>query len=133
MIRVLAVAGCLLAAVSASLVWAVPPADASANPLAIGKGAVPRRQAVSRATEGPVRWIAAFPPQGLAAIDSDGTLWLFEIVRTALTVSARHGGVASPDAPLAVVRVDHNRSGLALVAPDGRLLLYSEGQLRAYD
>src|SRR5262245_25407866 len=133
MIRELAVAGCLLAAVSASLVWAFPPGDASANRLALGKGTFPRRQAVSIATDVPLRWIVAFPPQGLAAIDSDGTLWLYEIVRTALTVIARHGGVASPDAPLAVVRVDHERSGLALVAPDGRLLVYSEGQLRAYD
>jgi len=133
MIRALAVAGCLLAAVSASLVWAFPPGDASANRLALGKGTFPRRQAVSIATDVPLRWIVAFPPQGLAAIDSDGTLWLYEIVRTALTAIARHGGVASPDAPLAVVRVDHERSGLALVAPDGRLLVYSEGQLRAYD
>jgi hypothetical protein len=133
MVRALAVAGCLLAAVSASLVWAFPPTDASANRLAIGKGTFPRRQAVSIATDIPLRWIVAFPPQGLAAIDNDGTLWLFEIVRTALTVIARHGGVASPDAPLAVVRVDHDRSGLALVAPDGRLLVWSDGQLRTYD
>jgi len=133
MIRVLTLAACLLAAVSASLVWAFPFGQISGNRLVIGKGTFPRRQAVSIATDVPLRWIVAFPPQGLAAIDNDGTLWLYEIVRTALTVIARHGGVASPDAPLAVVRVDQDRSGLALVAPDGRLLLYSEGQLRAYD
>ena len=88
---------------------------------------------MSVATDVALRWIVPFPPQGLAAIDSDGTLWLFEIARAALTVIARHVGVASPDAPLAVVRVDHDRSGLALVTPDGRLLVWSEGALRAYD
>src|SRR5262245_16218657 len=131
--RVLAVAGCLLAAVSASLVWAFPPGDVSANRLAIGKGTFPRRHAVSIATDVPLRWIVAFPPQGLAAVDNEGSLWLFEIVRTTLAVTGRHGGVASPDAPLAVVRVDHDRPGLALVAPDGRLLIWSDGQLRAYE
>jgi len=133
MIRALAVATCLLAAVSASLVWAFPPSDASANRLAIGKGTFPRRQAVSIATDVPLRWIVPLPPQALAAIDNDGTLLLFEVARTGLTVIARHGGVASPDAPLAVVRVDHDRSGLALVAPDGRLLVWSDGQLRAFE
>jgi hypothetical protein len=133
MLRVLAVAGCLLAAVSSALGWALPYGDWSGNRVATGKGTFPRRQALSIATDVPLRWLVAFPPQGLAAIDGDGTLWLFEIVRATLTVSARYGTVASPDAPLAAVRIDHDRSGIAVVAPDGRLLVWSDGALRTHD
>jgi hypothetical protein len=100
MVRVLVAAGCLLAATSSALGWALPYGDPSANRFAAGKGTFPRRQALSIATDVPLRWIVAIPPHGLAAVDGDGSLWVFEIARGALTVSARHGMVASADAPL---------------------------------
>ncbi len=133
MVRVLVAAGCLLIAASSALGWALPYGDPSGNRFAAGKGTFPRRQALSIATDVPLRWIVAIPPHGLAAVDRDGSLWVFEIARGALTVSARHGTVASAEAPLVAVRLDHDRTGLALVAPDGRLLVWSEGTLRAYD
>ena len=75
---------------------------------------------------------APWPP--LAAVDRDGALVIFEIAASGLRVAARYGGVASPDGPPLVVRLDHAQTGVVLVAPDGRLLVWSDdGALRGYD
>jgi hypothetical protein len=127
------VAGCLLAAASPPLGWAWPSGVPAGNRVVAGKGTFPHWQPLSIATDVPLRWIVAFPPHGLAALDGDGTFWVFEVARTGLSVSGRYGSVASADASLVVVRLDRDRTGVALVGPDGRLLLWGDGVLRAYD
>ncbi|HAM57982.1 MAG TPA: hypothetical protein DCQ64_22240 [Candidatus Rokubacteria bacterium] len=113
--------------------WPLSEGDVSGNRVAAGKGSFPRWQALSLATEVPLRWLVALPPHRLAAVDREGTLWIFEVSRAGLSVAARYGEIASPDGPPAVVRLDGEKRGLALVARDGRLVVWSDGALRSYD
>ena len=99
--------------------WPLSEGDVSGNRVAAGKGSFPRWQALSLATEVPLRWLVALPPHRLAAVDREGTLWIFEVGRAGLSVAARYGESASPDGPPAVVRLDGEKRGLALVARDG--------------
>ncbi len=131
--RFVATAGFVLAMVSQAAAWPLSFGDASGNRVAAGKGTFPRWQALSIATDAPLRWIVAFPPRRLAAVDRAGAFWIFEITPAGLRVAARYGDAASPEGAPAVVRLDQDRAGVALVAPDGRLLIWSEGVLRAYE
>ncbi len=113
--------------------WPLPLGDASGSRVAVGKGTFPRWQAVSLPTEAPLRWLVALPARRLGAVDRDGTLWIFELAPGGVSVAGRYGEAASPDGPPAVVALDRGRHGLALVARDGRLVVWSEGGLRSYD
>lgn len=113
--------------------WPLPLGDASGSRVVVGKGSFPRWQAVSLPTEVPLRWLAALPPRRLAAVDREGTLWIFDVGPGGLTVAGRYGEAASPDGPPAVVALERGRSGLVLVAGDGRLVVWSDGALRSYD
>jgi len=113
--------------------WPLPQGDASGNRVAAGKGSFPRWQALSLQTEAPLRWLVALPPHRLAAVDREGTLWIFEVSRAGLGVAARYGEVASPDGPPATVGLGGQKRGLALVARDGRLIVWADGGLRSYD
>ncbi|MBI2527804.1 MAG: VCBS repeat-containing protein [Candidatus Rokubacteria bacterium] len=113
--------------------WPFPLGGTSGNRLAAGKGSFPRWQALALPTESPLRWLVVLSRRRLAAVDRDGTVWMFEVGRAGITVAARYGEVASPDGPPAVVGLDRARSGLTLVAPDGRLVVWSDGALRSYD
>ena len=139
--------------VAVALGWGLPFGSPTGNRVAAGKGTFPRWQAVALATEVPLRWIVALPPRRLAAVDRDGTLWIFELpspgsgapsapgtggpastaAAGALTVAGRYGDVAGPDSPPVAVTLDRERSGVALVGRDGRLVIWSDGALRGYD
>jgi hypothetical protein len=133
MIRAFIVATLLLAAAVEALGWGLPFGESSGNRVAAGKGSFPRWQALSLVTDAPLKWVVAFGPRRLAAIDRDGTLWLFDVTPSGLRVGARYGESGSPDGPPVVVRLDAERLGLALVAPDGRLLVWDDLVLRGYD
>jgi len=133
MTRFIAAAGLLVAVASTACAWPLPFGTPAGNRVSRGKGTFPRWHAVALATEAPVRWLVAFPPRRLAAVDAHGALVIFEITAPGLRVAARYGGVASPDGPPVAVRLDQERTGVVLVAPDGRLLVWSEGVLRGYD
>ena len=134
MTRVIAAAGLFVAVACNALAWPLPFGLATGNRLARGAGTFPRWQALALATEAPIRWLVTLPGRRLAAVDRDGALVIFEIAATGLRVAARYGGVASPDGPPVVVRLDHAQTGVVLVAPDGRLLVWSDdGALRGYD
>lgn len=134
MTRVVAAAGVLVAVACNALAWPLPFGAATGNRLARGAGTFPRWHALALATESPIRWLVTLPGRRLAAVDRDGTLVIFEIAASGLRVAARYGGVASPDGPPVVVRLDHAQTGVVLVAPDGRLLVWSDdGALRGYD
>ena len=113
--------------------WPFPLGDASGNRVAAGKGSFPRWQALALPTESPLRWLVALSRRRLAAVDREGTVWIFEVGRAGISVAARYGEAASPDGPPAVVGLGRERSGLALVARDGRLVVWSDGTLRSYD
>jgi len=131
--RALVVAAGLLLMLSAPFGRARSAGNQPGDRLVEGRGTFPRWRQLSFATGVPLRSIVALPPRGLAALDGDGTLWVFEVTRTGLAVSGRYGSVASAAASLATVRLDQDRSGIALVTPEGRLLVWSDGALRAYD
>jgi hypothetical protein len=134
MTRVIAAAGLFVAVACSALAWPLPFGQATGNRLARGAGTFPRWQALALATESPIRWLVTLPGRRLAAVDRDGALVIFEIVASGLRVAARYGGVASPGGPPVVVRLDHAQTGVVLVAPDGRLLVWSDdGALRGYD
>ena len=134
MTRVIAAAGLFLAVACNALAWPLPFGLATGNRLARGAGTFPRWQALALATEAPIRWLVTLPGRRLAAVDRGGALVIFEIAPSGLRVAARYGGVASPDGPPVVVRLDHAQTGVVLVAPDGRLLVWSDdGALRGYD
>lgn len=126
-----------------ALGWGLPFGSASGNRVAPGKGTFPRWHAIAITTEAPLRWITAVSPGRLAAVDRDGTLWIFDVERPGfagaagapgtLTVVGRYGDVAGPDSPPVAVALDRDRSGVALVGRDGRLVLWSDGSLRGYD
>jgi hypothetical protein len=101
--------------------------------VAAGKGTFPRLLVISAVAEAPIRWIVALPPRRICAIDVNGTLWIFEVGQTDLRVVGRYGEVASPDGPPATVAIGEGRSAVAAVAPDGRLLVWSDGVLRGFD
>ena len=133
MTRFLAAAGVVVAVAAHAFAWPLPFGAPPGNRVSRGAGTFPRWHAVALVTEAPVRWLVAFPPRRLAAVDGDGSLIVFEILPAGLRVAARYGGVASPDGPPAVLRLDQEQTGVALVAPDGRLLVWSDGVLRGYD
>jgi VCBS repeat protein len=88
---------------------------------------------ISAAAEAPIRWIVALPPRRICAIDASGTLWIFEVGQTELLVVGRYGEVASPDGPPVTVAIGGGKNAIVAVAPDGRLLVWSEGVLRTFD
>ena len=134
MTRVIAAAGLFVAVACNALAWPLPFGLATGNRLARGAGTFPRWQALALATEAPIRWLVTLPGRRLAAVDRDGALVIFEIAAKGLRVAARYGGVASPDGPPVVVRLDHAQTGVVLVGPAGRLLVWSDdGALRGYD
>jgi hypothetical protein len=122
-----------LLSISAALSWPLPFGSSSGNRVAIGKGTFPRWRSLGLATESPIRWLVAMPPQQLAGIDREGTLWIFDVGPPGLRVGARYGELAGPDSPPAVFELERARHGLALVGKDGRLVVWSEGSLRSYD
>ncbi len=101
--------------------------------MAAGKGTFPRLLVISAVAEAPIRWIVSLPPRRICAIDVNGTLWIFEVGQTDLRVVGRYGEVASPDGPPATVAIGEGRSAVVAVAPDGRLLVWSDGVLRSFD
>jgi len=105
----------------------------TANRVVGGQGTFPRLVALSLPAEAAFRWIVSLPPRRLAAVDASGTLWILEVRPAEVQVVARYGEVASPDGPPAVAALGEGRKGIVLVAPDGRLLVWSEGVLRAFD
>ena len=105
----------------------------TANRVVAGRGTFPKLVVLSLPTEAPFRWIVSLPPRRLAAVDTNGTLWILEIGQTELQVLGRYGEIVSPDGPPAVAALGEGRQGIVLVAPDGRLLVWSEGVLRAFD
>jgi FG-GAP-like repeat len=113
--------------------WSLSFGNASGNRVAPGRGTFPRWQAFGIATEVPMRWVVVFTHERLAAVDRDGTLWILEATRAGLSVAARYGESVSPDGPPAVVALDEDSRGLALIGRDGRLMLWSDGALRSYD
>ena len=133
MTRTIAAVGLLLAVGCQALAWLLPFGGVTGNRVARGVGTFPRWQALALATEAPIRWLVTVPPRRLAAVDRDGSLIVFEVMAGGLRVTARYGAVASPDGPPVAVRLDHEHTGVVLVAPDGRLLVWSDGVLRGYD
>ena len=113
--------------------WPLSYGGPGANHVAAGKGTFPRLLVISAVGEAPFRWIVSLPPRRLAGIDANGTLWIFELGHTELQVVGRYGEAASPDGPPAVVALGEGRSAVVAVSPDGRLLVWSEGVLRAFD
>jgi len=105
----------------------------TANRVVTGQGTFPRLVVLSLPAEATFRWIVSLPPRRLAAVDASGTLWILEVRPAEVQVVARYGEVASPDGPPAVAALGEGRKGIVLVAPDGRLLVWSEGVLRAFD
>lgn len=133
MTQLLAAAGLAALLVPAALGWSLAFGDASGNRLAAGKGSFPRWTALSLPTEAPLRWLVALPPRRLAAVDASGTLWVFSVASGGLAVAARYGETGSADGPPVAVALGPDRKGVALVARDGRLLVWSDGALRSYD
>jgi hypothetical protein len=127
-------AALLILALSASAqAWPLTYGGPSANRVAAGKGTFPRLLVISAVSEAPVRWIVSFPPRRLCAIDTNGTLWIFELGQTELRIAGRYGEVASPDGPPVVVALGEGRTAVVAVSPDGRLLVWSDGVLRTFD
>jgi len=106
---------------------------AGANRVVSGRGSFPRLVVLSFASDVPFRWVVSLPPKRLAAIDAGGTLWIFEITPTELQVLGRFGEVASADGPPAVAALGEGRKAVLTVSSEGRLLVWSEGALRAFD
>jgi hypothetical protein len=113
--------------------WSLSFGHPSGNRVAVGRGSFPRFQAFGIATEVPMRWVVLLGPTQLATVDRDGTVWILDATRGGLGVAARYGEVVNPEAPPAVIALDEDHAGLALVGRDGRLMLWSEGALRSYD
>ena len=130
--RLLSVAALALAAGYAAA-WPLVFGDSSGNRFAPGKGSFPRWQALSITTDVPLKWVVSAGPRRLAAVDREGTFWLFDVTPSGLRVGARYGESVSPDSAPVVVRLDRDRTGLTLVGIDGRLLLWDDSVLRGYD
>jgi hypothetical protein len=123
----------LVSVARAGSAWPLSFGNAAGNRVAAGRGTFPLWQAFGIATEVPMRWVVVAAPERLAAVDRDGTLWILDAARAGLAVAARYGEAVSPEAPPAVVSLDEDHRGLALVGKDGRLVLWSDGALRSYD
>jgi len=123
----------ILTLAASATAWPLSYGGPSGNRVAAGKGTFPRLLVLSAVGEAPFRWIVALPPRRLASIDANGTLWIFGLGQTELQVVGRYGEVASPDGPPVVVALGEGRSGVVAVSPQGRLLVWSEGVLRAFD
>jgi len=113
--------------------WQLTYGTATANRVVVGQGTFPRLVVISAQGEAPFRWIVSLPPKRLAGIDAKGTLWIFGLGRTELQVLGRYGEVASPDGPPVVAALGEGRSAVVAVSPDGRLLVWNDGVLRAFD
>ena len=131
--RFLGAALLMLTLAASAQAWPLSYGGPVANRVAEGKGSFPRLLVISSVAEAPVRWIVSLPPRRLCAIDANGTLWVFELGRTALQVVGRYGEAASPDGPPVVVAIGGGRTAVVAVSPDGRLLVWSEGVLRSLD
>jgi len=105
----------------------------SGNRFVSGAGSFPRWRALSLPTDAPLRWLAALGSGQLAAVDRDGTFWIFDVVESGVRVAARYGEVGGADGPPVVVSLDRERTGAAFVGRDGRLVVWSDGSLRSYD
>ena len=123
----------LLPFVPAAVAWSLSFGQSTGNRVAAGRGSFPRFQAFGIATDVPMRWVVMLGPTRLATVDRDGSVWILDASRAGIIVSARYGEVVNPEAPPAVVALDEDSAGLALVGRDGRLMLWSEGSLRSYD
>src|SRR5574341_1440294 len=132
-VRILGAAFLVLALAPSAQPWPLSYGRPGANRVAAGKGTFPRLLVISAVGEAPFRWIVSLPPKRLCAIDANGTLWIFELGGTELQVVGRYGEVASPDGPTVVVAFGEGRTAVVAVSPDGRLLVWSEGFLRAFD
>ncbi|MDP2702242.1 MAG: hypothetical protein Q8P98_09260, partial [Candidatus Rokubacteria bacterium] len=132
-VRFFASALVILTLAASAHAWPLSYGGPGANRVAAGKGTFPRLLVISAVGEAPFRWIVSLPPKRLAGIDANGTLWIFELGLTDLQVLGRYGEVASPDGPPVVVALGEGRSAVVAVSPEGRLLVWSEGVLRAFD
>lgn len=131
--RLACVAAMGVLSASTAIGWSLAVGDPSGNRVAPGKGTFPRWQAGVTATDTPLRWLVAVPPHRIAAVERDGTLLVFDVTRAGLTTIARYGDLVGPDAPPVVLALDAERSAVALVGRDGRLILWTDGTLRSYD
>jgi len=132
-VRLVGAALLVLTLAASAQAWPLSYGGPGANRVAAGKGTFPRLLVISAVGEAPFRWIVSLPPKRLAGIDANGTLWIFELGQTELHVLGRYGEVASPDGPPVVVALGKGRSAVVAVSPDGRLLVWSEDVLRAFD
>ncbi len=125
----------LLVAVLAApaLAWRFSYGAATANRVAAGQGTFPRVVVISTPAESPFRWVVSMPQRRLAAIDANGTLWIFEIAQTSLSIIGRYGDAASPDGPPVAVSLGEGRPGVVCVSREGLLLVWQDGALRAFD
>src|SRR5262245_35904114 len=102
-----------------ALAWGLPFGTSTGNRVAPGKGTFPRGHAAALATEAPLRWVVAVPPHHLAAVDRDGTLWIFDVAPAtagaagstgpasgALAIAGRYGEVAGSDSPPVALALD---------------------------
>ena len=123
----------LLPLAPAAFAWSLSFGQSTGNRVAAGRGSFPRFQAFGIATEVPMRWVVMLGRTRLATVDRDGSVWILDASRAGIVVSARYGEIVNPEAPPAVVALDEDNTGLALVGRDGRLMLWSDGSLRSYD
>jgi len=123
----------VLALAAPALAWRFSYGSASANRVAAGQGTFPRVVVISTPAEAPFRWVVSMPPKRLAAVDANGTLWIFEIAQTSLAVIGRYGDAASPDGPPVAVSLGDGRPGIVCVSREGLLLVWQDGALRAFD
>ena len=123
----------VLALAAPALAWRFSYGSASANRVAAGQGTFPRVVVISTPAEAPFRWVVSMPQKRLAAIDANGTLWIFEIAQTSLAVIGRYGDAASPDGPPVSVSLGDGRPGIVCVSREGLLLVWQDGALRAFD
>ncbi len=123
----------VLALAAPALAWRFSYGSASANRVAAGQGTFPRVVVISTPAEAPFRWVVSMPQKRLAAIDANGTLWIFEIAQTSLAVIGRYGDAASPDGPPVSVSLGDRRPGIVCVSREGLLLVWQDGALRAFD
>lgn len=123
----------LLPAAPAAFAWSLSFGQPTGNRVVAGRGSFPRFQAFGIATEVPMRWVVRLDSTRLATVDRDGSVWILAASRGGIAVAARYGEAVSPETPPAVVALDEDHVGLALVGRDGRLMLWSDGSLRSYD
>src|SRR5262245_21611831 len=106
MTRLASTLGLALVAGTSARAWSLAVGDPSGNRFAPGKGSFPRWHGIAVATETPLRWLVALPPGQIGAVDQDGTLWVFAVTPTAITVLGRYGELAGPDSPPIAVGLD---------------------------